>query len=135
MSKLPNFNALPIWQPQVDSATKSLQQSAGLKPYLGDKFKASTVSALRPYPIHLNSGLDTKLAFQQFLNRWLGDTKGRPHAMTLKFVHSIGKAQQTIRKNYCLVGDAFGVVPIKVWNRLLWPIERIAQLLTAGDAK
>ena len=87
------------------------------------------------YPIDINSDLDTDLAFQQFLSRLLGYTNGRPHATTTEYAHLIGKAQQTIRKNYCLTGDAFGVVPIKVGNRLLWPIERIAQLLTAGDAK
>jgi hypothetical protein len=87
------------------------------------------------YPIDINSDLDTDLAFQQFKSRLLGYTNGRPHATTTEFAHFIAKAQQTIRKNYCLTGDAFGVVPVKVGNRLLWPIERIAQLLTAGDAK
>jgi hypothetical protein len=87
------------------------------------------------YAIDINSDLDTDLTFQQFLSRLLGYTNGRPHATTTEYAHLIGKAQQTIRKNYCLTGDAFGVVPIKVGNRLLWPIEQIAQLLSAGEAK
>jgi hypothetical protein len=87
------------------------------------------------YPIDINNEQDTELAYQKFLVQIFGYTNGRPHATTTEYAHLIGKAQQTIRKNYCLTGDAFGVVPIKVGNRLLWPIERIAQLLTGGDAK
>ena len=49
MSSLPTFDALPLWQQHVASAAKSLQQSAGLKPYVYDKFSAIAVRALRPY--------------------------------------------------------------------------------------
>ena len=49
MSALPKFDALPLWQQHIASATKSLQQSAGLKPYVYDKFSAIAVRALRPY--------------------------------------------------------------------------------------
>lgn len=49
MSALPKFDALPLWQQHVASAAKSLQQSAGLKPYSDDKFSAVAVRALRPY--------------------------------------------------------------------------------------
>jgi hypothetical protein len=87
------------------------------------------------YPIDINSDLNTDLTFQQFLSRLLGYTNGRPHATTTEYAHLIGKAQQTIRKNYCLTGDAFGIVPIKIGNRLLWPVEGIAQLLSGGNAK
>ena len=49
MRNLPKFDALPLWQQHIASATKSLQQSAGLKPYVYDKFSAIAVRALRPY--------------------------------------------------------------------------------------
>ena len=87
------------------------------------------------YPIDINSDLDTDLAFQQFLSRLLGYTNGRPHATTTEFAHFIAKAQQTIRKNHCLTGDAFGVVPTKIGNRLLWPVVDIARLLSEGTKK
>lgn len=83
----------------------------------------------------LNSDHDADLAFQQLESELLAYTNGRLHATTTEYAQLIGKAKQTILKNYCLTGDAFGVVPIKVGNRLLFPIKRIAQLLTAGDAK
>lgn len=77
----------------------------------------------------------TDRSFQQFLAQLLGYTNGRPHATTTEFAHLVGRAQQTIRKNYCLTGNAFGVAPIKVGNRLLWPIDDIAHLLATGDVK
>ncbi len=72
---------------------------------------------------------------QQTLLSVLRVTHDRPHATTHEFGHLIGKSDQTIRKNYCLSGIAFGVVPIKVGNRLLWPVKSIAQLLIKGDAQ
>lgn len=82
-----------------------------------------------------NNAASTDHAFQQFLDQLLGYTNGRPHATTNEFAHLVGRAQQTVRKNYCLTGNAFGIVPIKVGNRLLWPIEDIAHLLATGDVK
>lgn len=60
---------------------------------------------------------------------------GRDHIRTHEFAHSLGRASQTIRKNYCHTGACFGIVPIKIGNRLLWPVEDIAQLLSGGIAK
>jgi hypothetical protein len=59
-------------------------------------------------------------------------THGRPHATTSEFGHITSKADQTIRKNYCLKGQAFGVTPIKIGNKLLWPVEQISRLLVTG---
>ncbi len=56
-------------------------------------------------------------------------TAGRPHATTEEFGHLTGKAPQTIRKNYCQTGACFGIRPLKLGNRLLWPADAIAQLL------
>ena len=47
----------------------------------------------------------------------------------VKFAHSITRASQPIRKNYCLKGEAFGIRPIKLGSRLPWPLHDIAQLL------
>ena len=38
-------------------------------------------------------------------------------------------ASQTIRKNYCLTGEAYGIRPIKIGNRLLWSVAQIAEKL------
>ena len=36
-------------------------------------------------------------------------------------------ASQTVRKNYCLTGEAYGIKPVKIGNRLLWGVEQIAK--------
>lgn len=33
---------------------------------------------------------------------------------------------QTVRKNYCLTGEAYGIRPTKIGNRLLWSVAQIA---------
>jgi len=38
-------------------------------------------------------------------------------------------ASQTVRKNYCLTGEAYGLKPIKIGNRLLWSVAQIAEKL------
>lgn len=55
---------------------------------------------------------------------------GRDHLTTAEFAHAVCKSPQTIRKNYCLKGDCFGVRPIKVGNNLLWPVVDMERLLT-----
>lgn len=57
---------------------------------------------------------------------------GRDHITTAEFAHATKRASQTIRKNYCLTGECFGIRPIKFGNRLLWPVAKIAVLLTGG---
>lgn len=59
--------------------------------------------------------------------------QGRDHVTTPEFGRAISRAEQTIRKNYCLTGHCFGVRPVKVGNRLLWPVSEIAALLS-GEA-
>lgn len=58
---------------------------------------------------------------------------GRDHINTGEFAHATDRASQTIRKNYCLTGECFGIRPVKFGNRLLWPVAEIAELLN-GDA-
>ncbi len=61
--------------------------------------------------------------------------KGRDHVTTQEFARAINRANQTIRKNYCLTGECFGIRPVKVGNRLLWPAQRIAALLNGEAAQ
>lgn len=57
---------------------------------------------------------------------------GRDHIQTSEFARAITRASQTIRKNYCLTGQCFGIRPVKFGNRLLWPVADIAALLNGG---
>jgi hypothetical protein len=38
-------------------------------------------------------------------------------------------AAQTVRKNYSITGEAYGLKPIKIGNRLLWSVQQIAEKL------
>ena len=58
---------------------------------------------------------------------------GRDHIQTAEFARAANRASQTIRKNYCLTGQCFGIRPIKFGNRLLWPVEAVAALLNGGE--
>ncbi len=55
---------------------------------------------------------------------------GRDHIQTAEFAKAANRSDQTIRKNYCLTGECFGIRPIKFGNRLLWPVDQVAALLT-----
>lgn len=57
---------------------------------------------------------------------------GRDHITTAEFAKATGKAPQTVRKNYCLTGECYGIRPVKVGNALLWPVAPTAALLTGG---
>lgn len=58
---------------------------------------------------------------------------GRDFIPTKEFAHAISRSSQTIRKNYCLTGEAYGIRPVKV-GTLLWPVAGIAELLNRGFA-
>jgi hypothetical protein len=57
---------------------------------------------------------------------------GRDHIRTDEFARATNKAPQTVRKNYCLTGECYGVRPVKVGNALLWPVGPTAALLSGG---
>ena len=59
---------------------------------------------------------------------------GRDHVQTSEFARAVNRSSQTIRKNYCLKGECFGIRPIKFGNRLLWPVIEIASLLNGKEA-
>ena len=54
---------------------------------------------------------------------------GRDHIRTAEFARAVNRAEQTIRKNYCINGECFGLRPVKVGAFLLWPVAGIAALL------
>jgi hypothetical protein len=59
---------------------------------------------------------------------------GRDHILTEEFAKAASRASQTIRKNYCMNGECFGIRPLKFGNRLLWPVAQIAALLNGETA-
>lgn len=59
--------------------------------------------------------------------------KGRDLVTTAEFAKATARASQTIRKNYCLHGECFGIRPVKIGNRLMWRVADIAALLN-GEA-
>ncbi len=60
---------------------------------------------------------------------------GREHATTEEFGKATRKTCQTLRKNHCLNGECYGIRPVKIGNRLLWPVSEIAALLSRGSQK
>lgn len=57
---------------------------------------------------------------------------GRDHIKTEEYARLISRSALTVRKNYCLTGECFGIRPVKVGNRLLWPVADVASLLGGG---
>ena len=58
---------------------------------------------------------------------------GRDFIKTAEFAQATNKKPQTIRKNFCLSGECFGIVPVKVGNALLWPVAPTGALLNGGS--
>ena len=54
---------------------------------------------------------------------------GRDHILTEEFAKATNRASQTLRKNYCIKGACYGVRPLKIGGRLMWPVSQIAALL------
>ena len=48
---------------------------------------------------------------------------------TSEFAQVFNVASQTVRKNYSLTGEAYGIRPTKIGNRLLWSVAQIAEKL------
>ena len=57
---------------------------------------------------------------------------GRDFITTREFATALNKATQTVRKNYCLTGECYGIRPVKVGNGLNWPVVPTAALLTGS---
>lgn len=58
---------------------------------------------------------------------------GRDNITTREFAKAINKAEQTVRKLYCLTGEAYGIRPVKIGNHLTWGVAPTAGLLTGGQ--
>ena len=54
---------------------------------------------------------------------------------TQELAKSLKCSAKTIRKNHCLTGHCYGIRPIKVGGRLLWPISEIAKLLNGESLR
>lgn len=57
---------------------------------------------------------------------------GRDFILTSEFARAVNRAPQTIRKNLGENGSCFGITPVKVGRRLLWPVADVAVLLQGG---
>jgi hypothetical protein len=60
---------------------------------------------------------------------------GRDYITTEEYAVAVTRKSQTVRKNYCLTGECYGIRPVKIGNRLLWPVSEIAALLSGGADK
>jgi hypothetical protein len=60
---------------------------------------------------------------------------GRDHIQTSEYGRAINRSSHTIRKYFQATGECFGVQPVKVGNRLLWPVAAVAALLKSGGRK
>lgn len=52
---------------------------------------------------------------------------------TQEFAEALKCSPKTVRKNYCLTSACYGIRPLKVGARLLWPVSEVAKLLN-GEA-
>ena len=59
----------------------------------------------------------------------LGVAGSRDLITTPEFAQVFNVKPQTVRKNYCLTGEAYGIRPTKIGNRLLWSVARVAEKL------
>jgi hypothetical protein len=59
----------------------------------------------------------------------LGVAGSRDLITTPEFAQIFNVKPQTVRKNYCLTGEAYGIRPIKIGNRLLWSVTKISAKL------
>lgn len=57
---------------------------------------------------------------------------GRDLITTPEFAQVFNVRPQTVRKNYCLTGEAYGIRPTKIGNRLLWSVTKVAERLQAA---
>lgn len=48
---------------------------------------------------------------------------------TTEFAKVFNVQPQTVRKNYSIKGEVYGLKPIKIGNRLLWSVQQIAKKL------
>jgi len=52
---------------------------------------------------------------------------------TPEFAKIFNTAEQTVRKNHFLDKKVFGIKPVKIGNKLLWPVIHIAKLINDAN--
>ncbi len=57
------------------------------------------------------------------------DARNRGYMTTAEFAKLIARNPQTIRKVLCETKSAYGVIPVKLNNRLMWPTAEVCKLL------
>jgi hypothetical protein len=62
-------------------------------------------------------------------------TGGRPLANTAELGQMYDTAPQTIRRNHSEKGEFHGLRPIKIGNRLFWPLTEIARVMSGNLAE
>lgn len=60
---------------------------------------------------------------------------GRDYITTAEFARATNRTSQTVRKNYCLTGECYGIRPVKFGNFLIWPVAKTAELLIHGSVE
>ncbi len=55
--------------------------------------------------------------------------RSRDLITTTELAEILNKDPQTLRKNYSQFGQAYGLRPIKLGNRLLWKVQDIALII------
>lgn len=59
-------------------------------------------------------------------------SQGRDHITTDETARATNYKAQSIRKEFSQTGAFKGIRPIKIGNKLLWPVEPVAKLLSEG---
>ena len=65
----------------------------------------------------------------KLLTKLLEVAGNRDFLSTFEAATTLNKARQTLLKEYCLKGSAYGIVPKKIGGRLLWSVSDIQALL------
>ena len=52
---------------------------------------------------------------------------------TGEFANTFRISPQTVRKNFCLTGECYGIKPTKMGNKLLWSVTKVAERLGASN--
>ena len=60
---------------------------------------------------------------------------GRDFIVTDEIAAATNHKPQTVRKTHCQTGEYFGIRPVKLGNRLLWPVADVAKLLNGEHQK
>jgi hypothetical protein len=75
---------------------------------------------LEKYMAQNNNDLPPKLAAVAWDKDWI---------TTSEFANTFRISPQTVRKNFCLNGDCYGIKPTKIGSKLLWSVAKIAEKL------